>query len=209
MESIKETVMWLIASVGGIGFVIVACVSFCSGIIAKKLEEKYSLKLNEELEKYKANLDNKKYITKTKFDAEFALYKSLSKAFFDMVKAISIMIPQGVEYVPVDEKARDEYDMNKYNEAVKYTVIAQDELNGNAPFVPKDFFDDYEEIRKLCDIQIRVFERRWDSVQFVSEKEKKQLPHEAYERTGNINIKFEELNKKIREYLDKIDVLEV
>lgn len=208
MENIKDIVLWLIASVGGIGFVIVSCVAFCSNIIAKRLEEKYSLKLNEELERYKANIDNKKYITKTKFDAEFALYKSLSKAFFDMVKAVSGMIPIGLVYIPADEKIRDEYDEKNYKEALRCVVIAQDELNSNAPFIPQEFFDGYEEIRRLCNLQLKEFEGRWNVMSLIPEKEKKQLSDEAYARTGEINTKFQELNKKIREYLDKIDVLE-
>ncbi len=208
MDNIKDIVLWLIASVGGIGFVIVSCVGFCSNIIAKRLEEKYSLKLNEELERYKANIDNKKYITKTKFDAEFALYKSLSKAFFDMVKAVSVMIPQGRAHVPADEKARDEYDEKNYKEALRCAVIAQDELNSNAPFIPQDFFDGYDEIRRLCNLQLSEFEDRWNVMSLIPEKQKKQLSREAYARTGEINTKFQELNKKIREYLDEIDVLE-
>ncbi len=208
IDNIKDVVLWLIASVGGIGFVIVACVSFCSNIIAKRLEEKYTLRINEELERYKASIDNKKYITKTKFDAEFALYQSLSKAYFDIVKAVNVMIPQGLVHVPADEKKRDEYDEKNYKEAVRCTVIAQDQLNSNAPFIPQDLFDAYEEIRRLCNRQISEFEDRWNVMLLIPEKEKKQLSHEAYARTGEINEKFAELNKKLRDYLDSLDVLE-
>lgn len=90
-----EIALAIVASVGGFGVVFSAVVYFTSNFIAERLQKKYELKLNERFEKYKAGIENKTYISKTKFDAEFALYRSLSKAFFDMIKNISVMIPQG------------------------------------------------------------------------------------------------------------------
>jgi hypothetical protein len=63
-------------------------IKFSSNIIAKRLDERYTLKLNKEFEKYKSIIDNKTYISKTKFDTEFAIYRELSNAFFEMVKGI-------------------------------------------------------------------------------------------------------------------------
>lgn len=48
---------------------------------SRKTSKKYELKINEKYEKYKADIENKTYISKTKFDAEFNLYRSLSKTF--------------------------------------------------------------------------------------------------------------------------------
>ena len=44
-------------------------------IHANTLEEKYSLKLSKELELFKSNIENKKYISRTKFDTEFQIFK--------------------------------------------------------------------------------------------------------------------------------------
>ena len=57
-------------------------------------------------------------------------------------------------------------------------------------------------------MQISEFEERWNVMSLVPEREKKQLSHEAYARTGEINKKFDELNNKLRKYLDNLDVLE-
>ena len=81
-DELWKVVLGVVTSVGGIGVVIVAAVKFSSDIIAKRLEEKYTLKMNKELEKYRVGLDNKVYISKTKFDTEFAIYRELSKSFF-------------------------------------------------------------------------------------------------------------------------------
>lgn len=103
----------VVSSVGGIGAVIVFIVKMCSDIIADKLSKKYELKLNKELEEYKSKLENKNYISKTRFDTEFSIYRTLSVAFFDMVKNISVMIPDGYTQVPADPKVKKKYDKKK------------------------------------------------------------------------------------------------
>lgn len=88
MDQVGKICFDLVAAIGGIGVIFIMVVKFSSNLIADKLQKKYDLKLNEELERYKANIENRKYISKTKFDAEFQLYRNLFKCFFNMVKAI-------------------------------------------------------------------------------------------------------------------------
>ena len=75
LDKIGEIVLGILASVGGISGIIIIAVKFSSNIIAKRLEEKYSLKLSKELELFKSNIENKKYISRTKFDTEFQIFK--------------------------------------------------------------------------------------------------------------------------------------
>ena len=208
LSEIWQIVLGIVASIGGIGVIFSAVVAFTSNFIAQRLQKKYDLKLSGELEKYKADIGNKIYISKTKFDAEFALYRSLSKAFFDMVKNISVMIPQGYTTVPADKEERRKVDEEHYKIALSSVVIAQDELNGNAAFIPEKFYDQYEEIRKLCALQLTEFAERWNVGSFETQEEKETLSREAYKRTGEINDKFKALNNDIREYLNKLDVIE-
>lgn len=123
MDNIWQIVLGVVASVGNIGGVILI-IKFSVDTIAKRLEERYSLKLNKELELYKSNLDNRIYISKTKFNTEFGIYRELSKAFFEMIKDVSIMIPSGFATYPADEDARKEYENKMYNNAVTSTVKA-------------------------------------------------------------------------------------
>ena len=209
MNNLMKIVIAIVTSIGGIGVVFTGVVYFTSNFIAERMQKKYELKLNEKLESYKASIENKKYISKTKFDAEFSLYRSLSKAFFDMVKDVSILIPQGYTTVPADKDAKKKFDENNYNRAQKSVVLAQDELHSNAAFIPEEFYKSYEEIRKLCSLQLSEFEMRWNVGYLANQEQKESLPREAYARTGEINDKFMELNAKIREYLDNLDVLDV
>lgn len=207
-DEIWKIVLGVLASVGGIGGIILAIVKFSSNIIAKRLEEKYTLKLNKELEKYKSNLDNKIYISKTKFDTEFSIYRELSKAFFEMVKTISLMIPSGYATYPAGKKDKKEYENKLYSNASKTTVLAQDVLNSNAPFIPNDLFEKYNEILGLCRVQLGVFEDRWNVLYLAPQEEKENFSIEDYKRTSEINDKNKALNTNIREYLSKLDVLD-
>lgn len=207
-DDIWKIIFGFLVSTGVIGGVILAVIKSSMNLIAKRLEEKYTLKLNKELEKYKSGLDNKIYISKTKFDAEFSIYRELSKAFFEMVKGINAMIPAGYATYPADKEVRKKYETECYKKASETVVLAQDTLNSNAPFISNDLFEKYDEILILCKIQLRVFEDRWNVFFFVPQEEKGSLSTEDYLRTEKIHEKFKTINTNIREYLSKIDVLD-
>lgn len=206
--SILDIVFGVIASVGGISGVIILGIKFSVDIITKRLEEKYALKLNKELEKYKSSLNNMTYISKTKFDAEFAIYRELSKNFFEMVKNITTMIPPGYAKYPADKEKCKEYENTLHESACNSTSIAQDTLVGNIPFISQNFYEKYKEILYLCIMQIDVFEERWNVSYLASQKEKETFDREDYKRSREIKQKFEDLNKEIREYLKNLDTIE-
>ena len=156
-DEIWKVVLGVVASVGGIGAVIIAVVKFSADIIAKRLEEKYTLKMNKELEKYRSGLDNKIYISKTKFDTEFAIYRELSSSFFVMIRDITRMIPAGYTEYPADKEEREKYENMLYDNALKSTVTAQDFLYSNIPFIPEEFEQAYLEVLGLCREQLGVF----------------------------------------------------
>lgn len=207
-EDVGRIVLCTLASVGGISGIIVLAVKFSANMIADRLAKKYELKMQKELEKYKSGLDNKIYITKAKFDAEFTLYRDLSKAFFQMVKDITIMIPAGYATYPADEEKRKEYEDGLYAAASQSTVAAQDVLNSNVPFIPENLYQKYDEIMILCRLQLREFQKRWNVLYFAPPKEKESFSREDYQRSRDIQAKFSALNHELREYLGKLDVLE-
>lgn len=207
-DTIIKIVFGVIAGFGGVGGIIILVIKFSVDIIARRLEEKYTLKLNKELEEYKIKLDSKNYITKAKFDAEFSIYRELSKVFFAMVKAITIMIPSGLATYPAGEKEREEYEQRLYITAKEATVIAQDKLNGEAPFIPESLWDKYNDILDLCRLQLNAFENRWNVLYLASSEQKKSFSKEDYMRSREIVEKFELLNNAVRDYTSKLDVLE-
>ena len=185
-DKILKIVLAVLASFGGISGIFYLVVKKSSEIIAERLKKKYDLKLNEELERYKANIDNKIYISKTKFDAEFDIYRRLSKVFFDLVKNISILIPAGVVYLPADQEKQRQLDNENYLAAKKSYIIAQVELISNAPFIPERFYNEYKNIQKLCKEQLDEFDLR--SIPSLSTQEEKEtISKDARKITTDLN----------------------
>lgn len=205
---IWKIILCAVGSAGGVGVIIMGAVKFSSNMIADRLSQKYEAKLQKELEQYKAKLDNKIYITKAKFDAEFSLYQDLTSKFFTMVKDITIMIPAGYAEYPANREDREKYENDLHDKALASAVAAQDTLNANIPFVPESLHEKYEEILSLCRTQLGVFEMRWNVGYLATEEEKKSFSHEDYQRSRDIRSKLSDLNKELREYLNKLDVLE-
>ena len=207
-DELWKIVLGVVASVGGVGVVIVAAVKFSVDIIAKRLEEKYTLKMNKELEKYRVGLDNKIYISKTKFDTEFLIYKELSRSFFVMVRDTTRMIPAGYAEYPADKEEREKYENMLYDNALKSTVTAQDFLYSNIPFIPEAFEKAYLEVLDLCREQLSVFELRWNVGYLATDAEKRKFSREDFQRSRDIKEKYDALNKAVRAYLSKLDVID-
>lgn len=207
-DSVLKLMGSIVLSLGGGAAIALFIFHFMADRLAERLKGKYQLELDKKFESYKANLDNKKYVTKTKFDAEFDLYRKLSKAYFEMVKCINVMIPQGLSTVPANEELRKKVDEDHYTAAQKAVVTAQDELNSNAAFIPETFYNQYEAIRQLCILQLDEFQERWNVGSLVPQKEKEKISVEAYKRTGEIHEKFKELNCELRKYLSELDVID-
>lgn len=203
-----KIVLAAIVSVGGVSGVILLVIKFSVNQIAEHLSKKYELKLNKELEAYKIELGKKEYVSKTRFDAEFQIYRELSKAFFDMVKDTSIMIPAGIAHLPANEEKRKEYENECYKNASHSTVNAQNTLNQNTPFIPAHFYDKYKVILNLCRLQLNAFSQRWNVLYLASQEEKERFEADDYNRTTEINEKLQALNNEIREYLSTLEVAE-
>lgn len=60
-----QIILCAVGSAGGIGTVIVLTIKWSANRIAERLSKKYDLKLQKELEQYKANVENKIYISKS------------------------------------------------------------------------------------------------------------------------------------------------
>lgn len=207
-NDIWKIVLCVISSAGGIGAVIAIVIKFCSDFIAEQVMKKYENKLQKDLEKYKSGLDNKVYITKAKFDAEFELYRNLSSSFFEAVKAVTTMIPAGYAIYPADKEDRKKYENELYDKASSATVAAQDILCCNIAFIPKELYEKYNEILGLCRQQVGTFQNRWNVNYLATQEEKEHFSHEDFQCSREILAKFNTLNDELRDYISKLDILE-
>ena len=205
LGKIAEIAISCITAVGGIGAVFVGVIKWTSNIIADKLSQKYQLQLDKEKEKYKCELSKKEYVSKTRFDTEFSIYRELTSVFSVMVKDISILVPRGLDTVPADENARKELEKKRFITANHSTVAAQDALFANATFIPQEFCTLFQELLSLSRKQLFAFQRRYNVMYYSENKES--FTDEEYERTETINKKWENITTKIREYLSSLDVV--
>lgn len=98
-NDVWKIVSALILSVGGAGAIITGIVKFSAGVITKSIEQKYEAKLDKELEKYKALLGEKTYVTRARFDTEFQAYQIIQKAMFECIstlEAFSLRMNQAI-----------------------------------------------------------------------------------------------------------------
>lgn len=82
----------IMVSLGGAGVIIISVANYLANRIAIQLEDKYQLKLDKELEQYKANLEQCTYVTKNKFDVELETYRNPTKGIFEFIVTISTTI---------------------------------------------------------------------------------------------------------------------
>lgn len=112
MELIFGCMFAVLMSAGGIGGIIIAVTKWSSGIIADRLSKSYQLQLDKELEKYKHNLENRRYVTQTQYDIEFSVYRDLTKSLFLVVKIVSEMLDEEFRGLFTDKELL-EYEIKK------------------------------------------------------------------------------------------------
>lgn len=210
MEHVWQTVLAIIGSVGGAGAIIVAVVKFASNIIAERLSQKYEIKVSKELESYKAVLDKKTYISRTKFDVEFQIYRELSEKVLTMIDSVYLLFPSGIDHIPPDADRQNDLYWQRYHNAGEAINAAQKAITANAAFISADFYNKFEELRRLCVQQYNFYtwcgalKKKTDDFS----KTKADAETQCWQRTEEISEKQQQLITELREYLEKLDVME-
>ena len=161
--------------------------------------------MQKELEKYKASIENKTHMSKTKFDAEFLMYRELSQVFAVLVKECTQLFPT------FTKDARDTYEKYKliHDRCVDVIVSAQDKLNACAPFISESVFQGYDELEKLCKTQLSDFQDfrlRPDAEDY--RRDCAEAYRETYKRTREIQEKYRDISTTLRTYINSIDIVD-
>jgi len=213
--SVKEiasiVVISSIISAGGIGGIVIAVIKFSASIIANRLSKKYENDLERALERYKTELVKKEYVSRTRFDAEFSIYKELSEKNISMVFALNdaTKIVQG-------ERLSDEEIHAKLSQIQKIIDVAKLTNTRYAPFINKEIFQAFCSLQEkskdiLTLLQMWNMNRRGEHYVIVNGSEKY---HEQFEAQYAVIDKqkelveySEELLNKLRDYLSNLDVI--
>lgn len=202
-NQLAEIAMAVVISFGGAGAIIAAIVKFAVNKIASALEKKYEIKMSKEIEKFKNALENKSYISKTRFDAEFSIYRQLSRVTAIMIKEVSQLFPTSTR------DAQNDYGTykKKYDKAVDGVVMYQDELASSASFIPSDIYLLFRELEMKCKMQLddfADFRLRPDATDYV--KEDREGYRESWKRTRELQKDFDVIVDKLRQYLSSLEV---
>lgn len=208
---IWKIILAALASVGGVGGLIMLVIKFSSNLIAECLSQKYQLSLQKELEKYKAGVENKTYISKARFDREFSMYQDLCEKNITMVydMGAAVMITRGAKYPNVSST-------QEFIHLAAQHIDDAEMLNKRyAPFIAKEIFESYKElgskaysIISLLDLWDR-FETQnyiinYNGTAYTRDKAKDEI--EAKQKI--ISKLSDDILDKLRDYLSSLDTLE-
>ena len=115
-----KIVAGVIAALGGGGAIVAGLSSWLGKVWADRLMVKETAKFREDLERLTKQLERKNYVSKVRFDAEFAIYRELSKTLVIVVQDTSLLFPVGgLQYAPASEQAKKQMYKEYYEDAYK------------------------------------------------------------------------------------------
>lgn len=201
-----------LASAGGIGGLILLVVKLASNFIAESLSQKYQISLQKELECHKSQLDSKTYISKARFDREFAMYQDLCEKNITMVydMGAAVMITRGARL----DNADSVQDFIKL--AAQHLDDAEITNKRYAPFISKDIFENYKELENQAYTIISLL-GLWDSfnnhtTSIITYNQrpytKQQVKQEIEDKQKILSKLSDDILDKLRNYLSHLDTME-
>ena len=187
LDIIMEVALACVISAGGIGGIIIAVVKLSVASIEKRFERKYT----EKFAVFKSDIDKKQYISQVRFDAEFEIYKQLSRKYGELVLQIMVKASN------IDKYKLDDMQDKEMGEINYLAYQAVSELYSSAPFIQEDIYNDFLNIYEMS----RKLLVQWGEEQKSSRNETKNDVCEANE----IYQKYNDTIVKVREYTSKLE----
>lgn len=187
LDIIMEVALACVISAGGIGGIIIAVVKLSVASIEKRFERKYT----EKFAVFQSDIDKKQYISQVRFDAEFEIYKQLSRKYGELVLQIMVKASNIDKYKLDDMQDKEMGEINY----LAYQVVS--ELYSSAPFIQEDIYNDFLNIYEMS----RKLLVQWGEEQRSSTNETKNDVCEANE----IYQKYNDTIVKVREYTSKLE----
>ena len=187
LDIIMEVALACVISAGGIGGIIIAVVKLLVASIEKRFERKYT----EKFAVFKSDIDKKQYISQVRFDAEFEIYKQLSRKYGELVLQIMVKASN------IDKYKLDDMQDKEMGEINYLAYQAVSELYSSAPFIQEDIYNDFLNIYEMS----RKLLVQWGEEQKSSTNETKNDVCEANE----IYQKYNDTIVKVREYTSKLE----
>lgn len=187
LDIIMEVALACVISAGVIGGIIIAVVKLSVASIEKRFERKYT----EKFAVFQSDIDKKQYISQVRFDAEFEIYKQLSRKYGELVLQIMVKASN------IDKYKLDDMQDKEMGEINYLAYQAVSELYSSAPFIQEDIYNDFLNIYEMS----RKLLVQWGEEQRSSTNETKNDVCEANE----IYQKYNDTIVKVREYTSKLE----
>lgn len=210
MSDFWLTILGILGSVGVGGAIVAGLSSWLGKVWADRLMAKETAKFREDLERLTKQLERKNYVSKVRFDAEFAIYQELSKVFFDVVVAQNDLFTYYQFDVSLPDKtAQQELYKQRYETARLAYNSAIASLHKNSPFIDKDFFERFNDILRNIKLQLFHYPSFYVAEDAAETKrECQKLFDECSKRTNEIADRMKNLCADLREYLKTLDVVD-
>lgn len=204
-EIFIAVVIATIISAGGIGAAVTACISFLSDKIANRLEMKYQLKLDKELETLKTQLDNTNYISKAMFDVEFSVHQELSEAIYLARVKLALLLHDEL-YDQSDKLERINAEQKVSHEAGDEVAKVEKILYRSASFMPNEIFVEYEAIYNDMHDLYCGYSDRLPSI--LKKNSEPRTPPEDIKRLDALRDKITNNSETVRKYLRTLRIIE-
>lgn len=204
-----ELIGAIFVSIGGAGAIIIFLSKFLANMIAERIEMKYQLSFDKELEKYKANLDKYSYMTKTQFDIEMDIYRQLSLGIYEYTVSLNTTISEDYRMdneTSLEQKIIDEE--GQFKRMAERGANIQKLLYSNAAFIPKHIYNRYDELIELLTEQFWVYFERLKQYMKGEISQNERVTDAEKEMLETIKEKNNNLNDSLREYLQKIQIVD-
>lgn len=182
-------------------YLVTIVVAFMSGFITFKIAAKQA-KLDLIKQKEQFVLENNTHIRKIHYEEKFKIYRALSESFLSAILDNSLLFPNAIDHVPPTDSDREIFYLKRYENACKSIDKAMYTLYSNAPFIEKDAFDKFDDVLKLCRLQIVfypdfVIKKNSPLIEMTKEK------NACWIRTSEIDDKRKELMDYLREKITR------
>lgn len=209
MDNLVLSVMQIIGISGGTSLIIVILAGKLWEIWFNRIKEGQKAEFETQIQNLKFEKEKLNYISKAQFDAEFKMYQELSEACFEMVLSSTALFPNYIDYLPESEEEQKEIFNKRYKDAVDKLVLYQNLLFKYAPFISKELYEKFEDLRKMVQAQTNWYPDfklgRIDNTEIL--RELKDERHNCIKRTPIIEQKHKEIIEALRIYLNNIKVL--
>lgn len=171
----------LLLELGGLVGIAVCGLKFVCNTFADRISKQYETKLNEKLELYRNTIENRSYVSKVKFDANFAVCCEISEKLSYCFEAIRTITP------------KDGYGIDKTMEIKEIEEIVDNfkkSIFRNRPVLSSEFYNELSDLVNFFNSQIEAYQAIYEEdneISFVgqSELELEEKEKEAYALISN------------------------